>query len=190
MSEPLLKREPLNRGRIVQAALAIADVEGLDALTMRRLAVELGAAPMAAYSHFRDKRELLAAVVDAVMAEVELPDVDGRWRKPIRRLAESLRRALLAHPAVMPAVNAYGAGGPATLAVVGRAHAVLRGAGFAEEQAVAAVDTLYAFTLGAVSLELARASDDPAARGGEDRFRDGLDRIAAGIAAAGRAPAT
>ena len=144
MSEPLLKREPLNRDRIVQAALAIADAEGLDALTMRRLAVELGAAPMAAYSHFRDKRELLAAVVDAVMAEVELPDVDGRWRKPIRRLAESLRRALLAHPAVMPAVNVHGAGGPATKAVVDRVHGIVRGAGFADEQAVAAVDTLYA----------------------------------------------
>lgn len=190
MSEPPLKREPLNQDRIVRAALAIADAEGLDALTMRRLAVELGAAPMAAYSHFRDKRELLAAVVDAVMAEVELPDVDGRWRKPMRRLAESLRRVLLAHPAVMPAVTVYAAGGPATVAFVDRAHGILRGAGFADEQAVAAVDTLYAFTLGAASLELARASADPAARGGEDRFRDGLDRIVAGIAAAGRAPAT
>lgn len=190
MSEPPFKREPLNRHRIVQAALAIADAEGLDSLTMRRLAVELGAAPMAAYSHFRDKRELLAAVVDAVMAEVELPEVDGRWRKPIRRLAESLRRALVAHPAVMPAVNVYAAGGAATSAVVDRAHGILRGAGFADEQAVAAFDTVYAFTIGAVSLELARASADPAARGGEDRFRDGLDRILAGIAAAGRAPAT
>ena len=188
MSEPPSKREPLNQDRIVQAALAIADAEGLDALTMRRLAVELGAAPMAAYSHFRNKPELLAAVVDAVMAEVELPEVDGRWRKPIRRLAESIRRALLAHAAVMPAVSVYAAGGPAMSAVAGRAHAILRDAGFADEQAVAAVDTLYAFTIGAVSLELARASADPAAR--EDRFRDGLDRILAGIAAAGRAPAT
>ena len=190
VSEPSPKREPLNQDRIVQAALAIADAEGLDALTMRRLAVELGAAPMAAYSHFRDKRELLAAVVDAVMAEVELPEVDGRWRKPVRRLAESLRRALLAHPAVMPAVNVHAAGGPATLAVVDRAHGILRGSGFAGEQAVAAVDALYAFTLGAVSLEIGRGSADPAARSDEDRFRDGLDRILAGIAAAGRAPAT
>jgi len=190
MAESPLTRAPLNQDRIVRAALAIADAEGLDALTMRRLALELGAAPMAAYSHFRDKRELLTAVVDAVMAEVELPDVDGRWRKPIRRLAESFRRALLAHPAVAAVVNVYAAGGPATSAVVDRAHGILRGAGFAEEQAVVGVDTLYAFTLGAVSLEVARASADPAARGGDDRFRDGVDRILAGIAAAGRAPAT
>jgi AcrR family transcriptional regulator len=179
VSEPPLEREPLSRDRIVQAALTIADAEGLDALTMRRLALELGAAPMAAYSHFRDKRELLATVVDAAMAEVELPDVDGRWRKPIRRLAESFGRALLAHPAVMPAVHVHGTGAPAALAVIARARAIMRGAGFADEQAVAAVDTLYAFTLGAVSLELA-----------DDRFRDGLDRVLAGIAAAGRSPAT
>lgn len=179
VSEPSLKRDPLSQDRIVHAALAIADADGLDALTMRRLALELGAAPMAAYSHFRDKRELLAAVVDAVIAEVELPGVDGRWRKPIRRLAEAFRRALLAHPAVLPAVHAYGAGGPAALAVIDRARDIMRGAGFADEQAVAAVDTLYAFTLGGVSLELADA-----------RFRDGLDRILAGIAAAGRASAT
>ena len=190
MAEPPLKREPLNRDRIVQAALEIADAEGLDALTMRRLAVELGAAPMAAYSHFRDKRELLAAVVDAVLAEVELPNLDGRWRKPIRRLAEPLRRALLAHPAVMPAVNLHAAGAPAMSAVVDRAHGILRAAGFADDQAVAAADALGAFTLGAVSLELARASADPAARGGDDRFRNGLDWILAGIAAAGRARAT
>jgi hypothetical protein len=124
------------------------------------------------------------------VAEVELPDVDGRWRKPIRRLAESLRRGLLAHPAVMPAVNVHAAGGQASSAVVDRAHGILRGAGFADEQAVAAVDTLYAFTLGAVSLELARALADPAAGRGVDRFRNGLDRVLAGIAAAGRAPAT
>ena len=127
---------------------------------------------MAAYSHFRDKRELLAAVVDAVMAEVELPEVDGRWRKPIRRLAESLRRAFLAHPAVMPAVNVYAAGGPATSAVVDRAHGILQGAGFADERAVAAVDTLYAFTLGAVSLELARVSAGP----GRARQRGSVSR--------------
>ncbi|MGH3140891.1 MAG: TetR/AcrR family transcriptional regulator C-terminal domain-containing protein [Gaiellales bacterium] len=179
MSEPSVKREPLSQDRIVRAALAIADAEGLDALTMRRLALELGAAPMTAYSHFRDKRELLTAVVDAVMAEVELPEADGRWRKPIRRLAESFRRALLAHSAVMPAVHVYGAGGPVALTVIDRARAIMRGAGFADEQAVAAVDTVYAFTLGALSLELA-----------EDRFRDGLDRVLAGIAAAGRSPAT
>lgn len=205
------QREALTRERIVAVALAIADSEGLAALTMRRLALELGAAPMAAYGYFAGKKELLAAVVDAVMGEVELPEADGRWRKPLRRLALSLREAVAAHPAVMPAVHAHGAHGPNALAVLDRAHAVLHRAGFSAGQAAAAVDTLYAYALGAASLELAEAALDPGARharfaalpaagypdlaaslphvlaaGREARFRAGVDRILDGIAAAGR----
>jgi AcrR family transcriptional regulator len=201
-----VKREPLTPDRIVEAALAIADAEGLDALTMRRLALELGVAPMAAYAHFGGKRALLAAVVDAVMGEIELPEADGRWRKPVRRMALSFRRALLAHPAVMPAFHAHGAHGPNTLAVIDRAHRILRRAGFADDQAARAFDTLYAFALGSVSLEIAQASVDPAARHAalvalpsagypdlaavlphvvacdpDDRFRYGLDRILDGL---------
>jgi AcrR family transcriptional regulator len=193
----------------VTAALAVVDSEGLDALTMRRLAAELGAAPMAAYAYFGGKRALLAAVVDAVMGEVELPEADGRWRKPLRRIALSLRGALLSHPAVMPAVHAHGAHGPNALAVLDRMHAVLHEAGFEADQAAGAVDTLYAYAMGAASLELAEAALDPAARharfaalptagypdlaaslthslaaGRDARFRHGVDRILDGIAAA------
>jgi AcrR family transcriptional regulator len=186
MSQAAGKRGPLSPARIVQAALAIADSEGLESLTMRRLGRELGAAPMAAYTHFGGKRELLTAVVDAVMAEVEVPEADGRWRKPIRRLGLSYRGALLAHPAVMPAVHACGARGPRTLALLDRAHGILRGAGFADEQAAGAVETLHAFALGSVSLEIAGAVVGPhvLACDGEDRFRHGLDTILDGLAAA------
>lgn len=196
MSPAAAKRQPLTPARIVQAALAIADADGLEALTMRRLALELGAAPMTAYAHFADKRELLTAVVDAVMGEVELPEADGRWRKPIRRLGLSFRGALLAHPAVMPAFHTCCARGPKTLAVLDRAHGILRSAGFADEQAARAVDLLHAFALGSVSLEIASAVVDPAARhvmphvpAGdlEDRFRYGLDTILDGLAPARRA---
>lgn len=195
MSPAAVKRQPLTPARIVQAALAIADADGLEALTMRRLALELGAAPMAAYAHFAGKRELLTAVVDAVMGEVELPEADGRWRKPIRRLGLSFRAALLAHPAVMPAVHACGARGPKTLELLDRAHRILRSAGFADEQAAGAVDTLHAFALGAVSLEIASTFVDPPVRhvmpnvpagDREDRFRYGLDTILDGLAATKR----
>lgn len=202
-------RGPLTPARIAVAALAIADAEGLDALTMRRLAHELGAAPMAAYAHFADKRELLAEVVDTVLGEVELPEADGRWRKPLRRLALSLRRALLAHPATMPALHACGARGPNALTMLDRAHGILRAAGFSDEHAAGGVDTLYAFAVGAASLEIAWESLDPGRRhvqifalprsaypdlaavmpsavavSPEDRFRYGLDRILDGLGAA------
>jgi AcrR family transcriptional regulator len=200
--------QPLSAPHIVAAALAVADAEGLDALSMRRLARELDAAPMAPYAHFESKRALLAAVVDAVMGEVELPEPDGRWRKPLRRMALSLRRALVAHPAIMPALHACGAHGPNALAVLDRAHAILRRAGFGADQAAGAVDTLYAFALGAASVELAEAALDPAAQHArfaalptagypdlaaslphvlasdrETRFRYGVDRILDGLAA-------
>ncbi|HEY7258312.1 MAG TPA: TetR/AcrR family transcriptional regulator C-terminal domain-containing protein [Gaiellales bacterium] len=205
---PATDRTPLTRDIIAAAALVLIDREGLDALTMRRLALDLGSAPMAAYSHFPDKRTLVAAVVDAVMGEIELPKVDGRWRKPIRRVALSFRQALVAHPAVMPAFHAGGAPGPNTLALLDRAHGILRRAGFRDDQSAAAVDTIYAFALGAVSQEIARASVDPATRhaylvagyrdlaavlpytlasGGEERFRYGIDRILDGLAAARKA---
>jgi AcrR family transcriptional regulator len=207
----MAERETLTQERIVAAALAVADSDGLPALTMRRLARELGAAPMAAYAYFGGKRALLAAVVDAVMGEVELPEADGRWRKPLRRLAFSLREAFIAHPAVMPALHAHGAHGPNALAVLDRAHAVLHRAGFAPGQAALAVDTLYAYALGATSVELAERALEPGARharfaalptagypdlaaslphvlavGREARFRAGVERILDGIAAAGR----
>jgi AcrR family transcriptional regulator len=76
---------------------------------MRRLAAELRAAPMAAYAHFADKDELLAEVVDAVMGEVDLPDADGRGRKPLRRHAQIFALPQSAYPdltAVMPHVLA------------------------------------------------------------------------------------
>jgi AcrR family transcriptional regulator len=207
MEATLDRRDPLSRERIAQAALAIVDAEGLEALTMRRLAVGLRAAPMAAYAHFADKRELLAEVVDAVMGEVDLPAPDGRWRKPLRLLAMSFRGALLAHPAVMPAFHTCGARGANALAVLDRAHGILRTAGFPDEHVGRAVETIYAFALGFVSLEIAWASLDPGRRhaqifalprsaypdltavmphvlavDGEDRFRYGLDRILDGLA--------
>jgi TetR/AcrR family tetracycline transcriptional repressor len=211
MGAALDTRDPLSRERIAGAALAIVDAEGLDALTMRRLAAELRAAPMAAYAHFADKGELLAEVVDAVMGEVDLPEADGRWRKPLRRLALSFRGVLLAHPAVMPAFHAYGARGANALAVLDRAHGILRTAGFPDEHAGRAVETIHAFALGFVSLEIAWASLDPGRRhaqifalpqsaypdltavmphvlavDGEERFRYGLDRILDGLAVARR----
>jgi len=207
----VVRREPLTRARLAAAALAIADAEGLEALTMRRLGHEVGAAPMAAYSHFADKRDLLAEVVDAVMGEVELPEPDGRWRKPLRRIALSLRHALLAHPAAMPALHACGARGPNALAVLDRAHGVLRAAGFPDEVVGRAVDTIYAFAVGSASLQIAWESLDPGRRHAQtfglpqsaypdltaampgsvactpdDRFCYGVDRILDGLAVARR----
>lgn len=103
---PLLSRE-----RIVDAALHLIDTEGLDALSTRRLATELSVSGPSLYNHFATKDELLDAVVDGVMGEVDLSMFreSADWRTALRDWARSYRAALAAHPNVVP-VLAQGPG--------------------------------------------------------------------------------
>lgn len=85
---------------MVDRALALADQSGLDALTIRKLATELGVTPMALYWHFRGKDELLEGLAERVWSEIDLTvDRTAPWTEQIRSLLESLLRVLRAHPA-------------------------------------------------------------------------------------------
>ncbi|WP_083974510.1 TetR/AcrR family transcriptional regulator [Kitasatospora mediocidica] len=104
---PLLSRE-----RIVVAALALVDAEGLDALSTRRLAAVLSVSGPSLYNHFATKDELLDAVVDSVIGEVDLtmfPAAGPDWRGALGAWARSYRAALAAHPSIVP-VLAQGPG--------------------------------------------------------------------------------
>jgi AcrR family transcriptional regulator len=92
-------RTRLTKQAVVQRALALADADGLDALTIRRLATDLGVTPMALYWHFRNKEELLGGLADQVWSELDT-DVDTAepWHQQLRRLLESLLRVLRSHP--------------------------------------------------------------------------------------------
>ncbi|WP_019631417.1 TetR/AcrR family transcriptional regulator [Actinomadura atramentaria] len=95
----------LNRDRIVAAALALVDAEGLEAVSTRRLAAALGVSGPSLYNHVATKDELIDAVVDAVLGEVDLsmfPDPD--WRAALAAWARSYRAALAAHPRIVPAL--------------------------------------------------------------------------------------
>src|SRR5512132_1281472 len=91
-------RSPLSPERILGAAVALADREGVDALSMRRLAQELGVVPMALYKHVANKDELLDGMVDVVVGEIDPPAALADWKTAIRRRVLSARRALLRHP--------------------------------------------------------------------------------------------
>ena len=91
-------REPLNRARIVAAALALADGDEVAALSMRTLAGRLGCAPMSLYNHVVDKDELLTAMLEAVADEIEPPEPDREPLDAIRVRAISTREALVRHP--------------------------------------------------------------------------------------------
>lgn len=90
-------RQTLSPQRIATAAVAVADAEGLDAVTMRRLATELGVAPMAAYRYVSGKDDLVELMVDHVYAELELPPATSGWRETLRLIAVRTRELTLAH---------------------------------------------------------------------------------------------
>jgi len=95
---PETERTRLSRSAVVDRALALADREGLEALTIRRLATELGVTPMALYWHFRSKEELIAGLADRIWGEINT-DVDrsSPWWVQLRAMLESLIDVLRAH---------------------------------------------------------------------------------------------
>ena len=89
---------PVAGDRVLAAAVALADEVGIEALSMRRLALELGVVPMALYKHVANKEELLDGMVDALVSEIDPPVRDAGWKDTVRLRVLSARRALLMHP--------------------------------------------------------------------------------------------
>jgi AcrR family transcriptional regulator len=92
------QRIPLSRERILAAAVGLADRDGVESLSMRRLASELGVVPMALYKHVANKDELLDGMLDIVVAEFDAPRADLPWKEAVRERILSAREALLRHP--------------------------------------------------------------------------------------------
>jgi AcrR family transcriptional regulator len=109
------KRRPLTRDRVLATAIPLADAGGLEALSMRTLARELGVGAMALYYHFRNKDELLDGMVDHVFGEIELPSVDEPWKPAMRRRAVSARESLARHPWAIGLMESRRNPGPANL---------------------------------------------------------------------------
>jgi len=152
MSSTKKPRRRLDREEILNAALLLADDSGLEALSMRSLASEIGSDPTAVYRHFRDKQELLLAMVDLALAELRQPTSDGGWRTVARELAISLREVLRAHPGVTALVAA----GPPTRGTVEatiRALTLLQAAGMPSELAARAHRSVVSYVVGWVLIE-------------------------------------
>jgi AcrR family transcriptional regulator len=95
---PKRRREPLSRERVLDAALALADKDGLEALTIRGLARSLGVEPMSIYHYAASRDEIVGAIVDHVVEQIELPPPATPWREGIRACAISAYRVLRLHP--------------------------------------------------------------------------------------------
>ena len=94
-------RERLTRDRVIDAALEVMDAEGLDAVTMRRVAREVGVEAMSLYNHVRDKDDLLRGICDHVMGGFEFPTESGDWAERCKAGARAWRSLLQAHPDMM-----------------------------------------------------------------------------------------
>ncbi len=147
---PRPRRPLLSKERIVETALGLVDAEGLAALSTRRLAAELGVSGPSLYNHFRTKDEILDAVVDSVSAQVDLSVFeDGRdWRTALGDWAVSYRRALSAHPHVVPLLARGPGRRPAALRLADAVFGALVDAGWPPAQATSVGAAMRYFVMG------------------------------------------
>ena len=147
-------RRPLHRESILAAAVALVDREGLGALNMRALATGLGVGTMSLYHHVPNKEALLDGVVEAVMAEMEVPDPEsGTWEERASRMARSLRAVAMRHPNCIPLLVTRPFATEGSLGPCEAAFSVLFEAGLDPEHALVAFRTIVAYVLGFVTME-------------------------------------
>jgi len=156
---PRPPRLPLSRDRVLRAALALADEQGLEAVSMRRLGQALGVEAMSLYKHVADKEAILDGLVDLVMEEVEVPEPGLSWREAVRRSAISAHEALRRHPWAGLVMESRLNPGPARLRYLDAVVGVLLGAGFDTPTVARAFMALDSHTYGFTMQELALPFD-------------------------------
>lgn len=160
---PRPRQALLSRERIIQAATALIDAEGLATLSTRRLAAELGVRGPSLYNHFATKDEILDAVANAVVAEVDLSCFAGQdWREALRRWARSYRAALTAHPNIVPYLAQGPGRRPASLTMADAVYGSLVKAGWPPARATQIGALLRYFIAGSALGSFARGFiEDP-----------------------------
>jgi AcrR family transcriptional regulator len=153
MPEVRSNREALSRERIVDAAAAVADANGLAGVSMRSVGKQLGVEAMSLYHHISGKEQLLDELADWVFRRVELPAPDARWRDGMRARARSARSVLSAHPWGLTLVESRRAAGPAVLTHHDAVLGCLRRDGFSVRTAAHAFSVIDAYVYGFVLTE-------------------------------------
>ncbi|MEV6927779.1 TetR/AcrR family transcriptional regulator C-terminal domain-containing protein [Dactylosporangium sp. NPDC051485] len=150
------RRAPLDRERVLRAAMAVADGGGLADLTIRSLAASLGVKPMSVYHHVAGKDEILDGIVDLVFAEIDLPEPGREWRGEMVRRARSARAVLVRHPWAVALLESRTSPGPATLRHHDATIGTLRAGGFPVPLTAHAFALLDSFIYGFVIQEAAQ----------------------------------
>jgi AcrR family transcriptional regulator len=150
---PRAPRAPLTRERIIDAAAAVADADGLTRVSMRNVGRQLGVEAMSLYHHIAGKEQLLDELADWVFTQFRAPAPDVGWRDGIRERASSIRTALSAHPWGLMLVESRRSAGEATLAYHDAVLGSLRRDGFSIELAAHAFSLVDAYVYGFVLTE-------------------------------------
>jgi AcrR family transcriptional regulator len=124
------RRTPLSRDRVLRAAVGLADNAGIDSLSMRQLAADLGVVPMALYKHVANKEQLLDGMVDVIVGEIDPPTGGTDWKTAIRQRILSARRALLRHPWASRVIESRTTPTPAVLEYLNSIVGTFRAGGF------------------------------------------------------------
>jgi AcrR family transcriptional regulator len=151
---------PLSAQVIIETALRIADAEGVQRLTMRRLGAELGTGAMSLYRHVPNKDALLELVADSVMAGLPHPDPSGEWREQLHDFFLAFWDLLVAHPGVAQVMVEMALAGPELSERGERVLACLLAGGLDEAAAAQAITALTWHTVGGALYALARRNPE------------------------------
>jgi TetR/AcrR family transcriptional regulator, tetracycline repressor protein len=146
----------LTRDRVVAAARRIGAERGVEALTMRPLAIALGVRPNALYTYFPDKAAILDAVLDDLLGDVEPPRRGAAWRRGLIAVMASYRRVLLGQPGLIALTLSRPMLGPNAMRLRETMLTLLRRGGLDDAASVSAFLALFAYTTGFAAFEAAR----------------------------------
>jgi AcrR family transcriptional regulator len=140
---------------LVEAAADIADADGIDAVTMRRLAERCGVGVMTIYGYVRTKEDLLAVLADRYLSEIDLPDPTLRWQDQLAALYCSVREVMLRHPTLVPIIANQRLDRTSAYRGAEVVCGALRANGLPDREVITSFATLTSFTVGSVQRELA-----------------------------------
>ncbi|MDQ0121001.1 AcrR family transcriptional regulator [Pseudarthrobacter defluvii] len=153
-------RARLNRERVLRTAVEVADEEGLEKLSMRRLGEGLGVEAMSLYNHVSNKEDLLNGMIDALYGEIELPSHDDDWKTALRKRSVSVREVLLRHPWANGLMDSATSPGPGTLRHHDRVLGTFRNGGFSLAMTAHAFSALDSYVYGYAKQERALPFDN------------------------------
>jgi TetR/AcrR family transcriptional regulator, tetracycline repressor protein len=162
----MTRRETLTREKVLHAAMALVDEDGLEGLSMRRLATALDVHVMSLYNHVSNKADLLDGIAEHVFDQVELPDPDLAWPEQVRAVALSMYRAFCRHPAV-PVALVTDQANPASVRALepfDRLVGALYQAGFDDRRARQALGAVTGLVLGSLLVSTGGFTGDPSSR--------------------------